>query len=299
MKTAIWIQKHTSSLSGKTVAVSGATGGIGRELCRHLAALDARLLLLDRNQVRSADLERSLLADYPTLHIERIPLDLENIDNVRQTAKLLSKLPLDVLILNAGIYQVPRYKCSTGLDNVFQVNFLSPYYLVRTLLPHLHTRNAKVVVVGSIAHTNSPTDRNDIDFSTRSKSNLVYGNSKRFLMYAMYGLFGGQPGLSVVHPGITLTNISAHHPPLIFNLIKHPMKVIFMPPKKACLSFLAGIFDQCGINEWLGPKWFDIWGCPKKKSLNTCTAEEAAWIFETAEHLYQQMREIDSQPPKI
>lgn len=299
MKTAIWIQKHTSSLSGKTVAVSGATGGIGRELCRHLAALDARLLLLDRNQVRSADLERSLLADYPTLHIERIPLDLENIDNVRQTAKLLSKLPLDVLILNAGIYQVPRYKCSTGLDNVFQVNFLSPYYLVRTLLPHLHTRNAKVVVVGSIAHTNSPTDRNDIDFSTRSKSNLVYGNSKRFLMYAMYGLFGGQPGLSVVHPGITLTNISAHHPPLIFNLIKHPMKVIFMPPKKACLSILAGIFDQCSINEWIGPKWFDIWGFPKKKPLNSCISEEAAWIFETAEHLYQQMREIDSQHPTI
>jgi hypothetical protein len=118
-------------------------------------------------------------------------------------------------------------------------------------------------------------------------------------MYAMYGLFGNEPGLSVVHPGITLTNISAHHPPFLFHLIKHPMKIIFMSPKKACLSILAGIFDHCRIYEWIGPKWFDIWGFPKKKPLNSCISEEASWIFETAERLYQQMRESDSGSTKI
>jgi len=286
-----WKKQNTVSLSGKTVAISGATGGIGQELCAHLAELGADLLLLDRDQAKSAALERSLGARFPKLKTARMKLDLADVENVRQAANALKAQPPDVLILNAGIYQVPRYKCATGLDNVFQVNFASPYYLARTLMPELLTRGGKVVVVGSIAHTNSLTDQNDIDFSTRTKSSLVYGNSKRFLMYALYQLFDDGPGLAVTHPGITLTNISAHHPPLVFKLIKGPMKLLFMPPKKACLSILRGVFEDCGKNEWIGPKWFDLWGAPKKRRLNTCSPEEARWIFETAQHIYHDMTE--------
>jgi len=284
-----WAKQNTTSLSGKTVAVSGATGGLGRELCALLAGLGANLLLLDRNQERSAALAQSLLTRFPSLQIERICLDLADVESVKRVARILKSTPPDALILNAGIYQVPRYKCDTGLDNVFQVNFASPYYLVRTLLPELRARGGKVVAVGSIAHTNSPTDPDDVDFSSREKSSLVYGNSKRFLMYALYELFDGGPGLAVTHPGITLTNISAHHPPLVFKLIKGPMKLIFMPPKRACLSILRGVFEDCGKNEWIGPKWFDLWGLPRKRRLNSCSLEEARWIFETAERIYHDM----------
>lgn len=290
MKQLNWINKHTHSLIGKTVAISGATGGIGQELCNLLAQLGAHLVLLDRNSQKSLALANKLQERFPTLSVQHIRLDLEDFHCVKQVIPKLSALPIDALILNAGIYQVPRHKCSTGLDNIFQVNFASPYYLVRELLPYLRTRNGRVIAVGSIAHTNSPTDPNDIDFSTRNKASLVYGNSKRFLMYALYGLFNGAPGLAVTHPGITLTNISAHHPPFVFHLIKHPMKVIFMPPKKACLSIAAGLFDDCGKNEWIGPRWFHIWGLPKKQRLNTCSNAEANWIFETAENLYHQMK---------
>ena len=284
-----WMDKNTVSLAGKTVAISGATGGIGQELCRLLARLGASLLLLDRNQTKSAALEVDLHSEFPGIQIGRIPLDLEDMGCVRAVARRLEQAPPDVLILNAGIYQVPRYRCSTGLDNVFQVNFASPYYLVRTLMPVMQERGGKVVVVGSIAHTNSPTDPEDIDFSRREKSSLVYGNSKRFLMYALYELFNGKPGLAVTHPGITLTNISAHHPPLIFKLIKGPMKVIFMSPRMASLSILRGVFEDCGKNEWIGPRWFNIWGTPQKQRLNSCTPEEAGWIFETAEHIFEKL----------
>lgn len=285
------MNKHTASLDGKTVAISGATGGIGQELCVYLAQLGAHLVLLDRNQSKSARLEAQLLSRFPTLRIQRIPLDLEDVPNVKQVAANLIALPIDVLILNAGIYQVPRHKCTTGLDNVFQVNFVSPYYLVRTLLPHLRERGGRVVAVGSIAHNNAPTDKKDVDFSTRQKSSLVYGNSKRFLMYALYELFDDLPGMAVTHPGITLTNISAHHPPLIFKLIKGPMKIIFMSPKEASLSILRGVFEDCRKNEWIGPRWFDLWGAPTKRKLTTCSAEESRWIFQTAETIYQNMRE--------
>ena len=53
MRTNKWIEKNTTSLSGKRVVVSGSTGGLGRALCNHLASLGASLVLLDRGRERS------------------------------------------------------------------------------------------------------------------------------------------------------------------------------------------------------------------------------------------------------
>ena len=289
MWTATWIQKNMPSLSGKVIAVSGSTGGIGVELCKHLAALGAELILLDRNQEKSKALQKTLEAQFPEVKIRRIRMDLEEMASVKAAACELLKAPLDRLILNAGAYHIPRHKCDTGLDNVFQINFAAPYYLARELKPHLDARGGRLVAVGSIAHNYSQTDPEDVDFSTRAKHSLAYGNAKRFLMYSLYGLYGKQGGLAVAHPGITFTNITAHYPKVIFAIIKHPMKVIFMKPRRACLSILQGLTQDCGRNEWIGPRWFDVWGLPKKRVLKTCGEKEADWICKTAEEVYRGM----------
>jgi NAD(P)-dependent dehydrogenase (short-subunit alcohol dehydrogenase family) len=290
MKTKTWIQKNMPSLSGKVIAISGSTGGIGEVLCGHLASLGAELILLDRNQGKAEALQKTLEAQFPEVKIRRIRMDLEEMASVKVAVCELLKAPLDGLILNAGAYHIPRHKCDTGLDNVFQINFAAPYYLAKTLQPHLSSRGGKLVAVGSIAHNYSETDPEDIDFSTRSKHSLAYGNAKRFLMFSLYGLYEGKEGLAVVHPGITFTNITAHYPKVIFAIIKHPMKLIFMKPKRACLSILQGLVEDCDRNQWIGPKWFDIWGLPGKRVLKTCDEKEAAWICETAERIYEGMK---------
>lgn len=289
MWTATWIQKNMPSLSGKVIAVSGSTGGIGVVLCEHLASLGAELILLDRNQEKSKALQEKLEAQFPEVKIRRIRMDLEEMASVKAAACELLKARLDGLILNAGAYHIPRHKCDTGLDNVFQINFAAPYYLARELKPHLDARGSRLVAVGSIAHNYSQTDPEDVDFSTRAKHSLAYGNAKRFLMYSLYGLYGKQGGLAVAHPGITFTNITAHYPKVIFAIIKHPMKVIFMKPRRACLSILQGLTQDCGRNEWIGPRWFDVWGLPKKRVLKTCGEKEAEWICKTAEEIYEGM----------
>ena len=290
MKTKTWLQKNMPSLSGKVIAVSGSTGGIGVVLCKHLAALGAELILLDRNQEKSKALQETLEAQFPKVKIRRIRMDLEEMASVKAAACELLKAPLDGLILNAGAYHIPRHKCDTGLDNVFQINFAAPYYLARELKSHLDARGGRLVAVGSIAHNYSQTDPEDVDFSTRAKHSLAYGNAKRFLMYSLYGLYGKQGGLAVAHPGITFTNITAHYPKVIFAIIKHPMKVIFMKPRRACLSILQGLTQDCGRNEWIGPRWFDVWGLPKKRILKTCGEKEADWICKTAEEVYEGMK---------
>lgn len=286
-----WLTKNTHSLLGKTVVITGATGGLGRELSRYVVMLGANLVTVDRNEVRSLALEKELTDEFPDASITRIIADMEDFDSVKSACERLKGIPIDYLILNAAAYSIPRKKCDTGYDNVFQINFVSPYYITRELVPLLTEREGRIIAVGSIAHNYSTTDPDDIDFSTRSRSNFVYGNSKRYLMFSLYELMKSEDKtLSVVHPGITFTNITAHYPPLIFAIIKHPMKLIFMKPKKAALSILKGLFDHTEGYSWIGPKLFNIWGYPSKKPLKTAQKAEIDRIYQTAEGIYNKLK---------
>ncbi len=291
-----WFQKHTESLHGKLVAVSGATGGIGQHLCRQLAQCGASLVLLDRNKIRSFALADSLRAEFHHIEIQHVIVDMTDVTSVKNAAKQLKQLPLDILIHNAGAYSVPRFKTTAGYDNVFQINFVSPYFLTTELLPVLRERNGCVVAVGSIAHRYSKTDPIDPDFSERKAASKVYGNAKRHLMLALYELFKWETkvSLSVVHPGITFTNITAHYPKWIFTIIKHPMKIIFMCPATAALSIIKGVFTTCGYHEWIGPSLFDVWGLPKKKQLHGFGSEECRRVAATAEKSVKIMKECST-----
>lgn len=296
MSINTWLKKNTSDLSGKTVAVTGSTGGLGRALCHHLASLGASLILMDRNAKRSEALRDELIEKYG-IAVRCIGADMADFPSVRRaTASLIAAAP-DVLICNAGAYSIPRHICQTGYDNVFQINFVSPYYMISALLPTLRRRGGRAVIVGSIAHNYSKTDPEDIDFSTRTAASKVYGNAKRHLMFALAKKFAdeSEATLAITHPGISFTGITAHYPKWIFALIKHPMKLIFMKPPRASLSILQGVFDHTDEGQWIGPCFFDIWGLPKKKRLHTASAAEIDAIYDTAERILAALPRDDAE----
>ena len=287
-----WLKENTERLDGKRVGITGSTGGLGKELCRYLASLGAELVLLDRNRSRSeankADIER----EYPDAHVELMTLDLEDFESVKAAAEKLKRESLDIFIHNAGAYSIPRHLTSTGYENVFTINFLSPYYVIRELMPALRERGGRVMVVGSIAHNYSRIDESDVDFSTRKQASKVYGNAKRYLMFSLFELFKNEDriSLAITHPGITFTNITSHYPKLIFAIIKHPMKVIFMKPRKAALSLLQGVFEETSYHTWIGPRLFDVWGLPSLKKLRTCSIKESEKIASIADEIYSRLQ---------
>ncbi len=293
MNIQTWLSRNTTRLDSKLIAVTGTTGGLGQELCRYLASLGANLILLDRNPDKSKRFRQELAEHYHT-DVQCVQVDLEDFTTVISVTERLKTRPIDVFIHNAGAYSIPRRICETGYDNVFQINFASPYYMIRELLPALRARNGRVIVVGSIAHRYSETDSHDIDFSTRKQASKVYGNAKRYLVFALYELFRKERevALAVTHPGITFTNITAHYPPWLFAIIRHPMKVIFMKPKTACLSILRGVYEACDDCEWIGPRLFDVWGLPKKRVIRTVSKDERCRIGNSAETVYQQLRSL-------
>ena len=277
------------SLINKTVAITGASGGLGRALCEKILENGGALTVIDRNPKKQAALIESLRASFPKAEIEGLLSDMEDIESVKALAEALKARPIDYLILNAGAYSIPRHKTALGLDNVFTINFVSPYYLTRALLPSIEARGGRVIAVGSIAHNYAKSDATDEDFSTRERASLVYGNAKRHLMAAFFALAAEGKPSSVTHPGISFTGITAHYPKLVFALIRHPMKIIFMKPKKAALSIYEGIFTPTADGEWIGPRFVGVWGIPKKKKLRTITSAEQKRLSEYAERLYTEI----------
>lgn len=281
-----WLSENTCSLKGKTVAISGSTGGIGKELCKFFCSLSADIILIDRNKSRSDALRESLLEEFPNISLKAYYVDLENISAVRELAKALQNETIDYLVLNAGAYKIPRRKGENGFENAFNINFVSPYILADALLSKIKARGGKLIAVGSIAHNYSKIDVNDVDFATRKAPSKIYGNAKRYLMYSLWALDEYRDTVNVAHPGIAVTNITSHYPKLIYAIIKYPMKIIFMNPKKASLSILYALFTETKKNEWIGPRIFDVWGLPRKKTLKTCSKEEAEKISELSKEIY-------------
>lgn len=281
-----WLKKNCESLKGKTVAVTGSTGGLGNELCIYLARLGANLVLVDRNREKSEKFAKVLKEKF-SARVTLVTADLEDKYSVTVATELIKKEKPDIFIHNAGAYSIPRHKTKQGIDNVFAINFASPYYMIKELIPTLRETKGRVIAVGSIAHGYSKSNPEDIDFSGEKAASKVYGNAKRYLMCSLWELFENEKDvkLAITHPGITPTGITAHYPDWLYAIIKYPMKIIFMRPKVAALSILKGVFEQTGYMEWIGPWLFSVWGRPKKSKLSTIPKKESKEIFARAEQI--------------
>ena len=51
-----WLTRYEQGLKGKTVVLFGATGGIGKELCRDILHLGGKLITVDRSKEKAAAL---------------------------------------------------------------------------------------------------------------------------------------------------------------------------------------------------------------------------------------------------
>ena len=287
------IYEYTKSLRGKTLLLTGAGGGLGKAVFKYLAVPGGKYILISRSEEKSKMLKREYDRLYPGIDIEYLSADFENCKEVKALCEKLQKYDIDYLMHNAGNYFMPRRKSAVGVDGVFQINFLSPYYMTKELLPILKKTGGKVIITGSIAHSMSEAKRDDVDFSRRSLPEAVYGNSKRYLMYAHKELLR-ESGIkmAIAHPGISPTGITDNYANLLQYISKPGMRLVFMAPEKACLGLLRAVFEDLPFSAWAGPKRLNIWGKPAIKALPPCSFEERKFIFESAEKLYSQMKNL-------
>ena len=125
MKIERWIKENTQNLRGKTIAITGSTGGLGNEICNVLAKLNANLILLNRNEDKSRKQKAKLISACPDLDVKFIKTDMQDINSVKAACTKLKGLDVDVLILNAGALNLERRKATTERNGISKTEYMT------------------------------------------------------------------------------------------------------------------------------------------------------------------------------
>lgn len=148
-------------LHGKTILITGAAGGFGRELIRQLLPAGGFLILSDRSlpAIHTAAVEVAAALGgqrVPGRIIGYIAADLANregcVELHRQAAALTPQI--DILINNAGIGASGNFTDVPPAvwEQIMEVNLLAPMRLTALFLPAmLARRSGRIVNIASVA----------------------------------------------------------------------------------------------------------------------------------------------------
>jgi NAD(P)-dependent dehydrogenase (short-subunit alcohol dehydrogenase family) len=203
--------------SARTVALIGATSGLGRAAAEQLAQEGHHLILVGRDPARV----RRLAEHLPTAVV--IGADVSTSAGVDQAASQIGGAAdhLDALVNNAGVMIPARQTTSEGAELNFAVHHLAPYSMTSKLLPLLARGAGRVVNVNSEGHR-APLfgggavriDFEDLDSDHGYDPFLAYSRTKLANLLFSYELQRRYPELSVaaVHPGMVRTDLGRHWP---------------------------------------------------------------------------------------
>ncbi len=202
----------------KTVLVTGATDGIGKESARRLAEMGARVLAVGRNAEKGAACVDELQAVTGSNDIEFLRADLSVQAEVRQLAATVKDRVdrLDVLLNNAGVLMFRREETLDGIEMTFGLNHLSYFLLTHELLDLLKASGpSRVVNVASIAHRRARLDFDDLELKTGFRAMKAYSRSKLANVMFTYALSRRLAGSGVtancLHPGFVRTHFGQNN----------------------------------------------------------------------------------------
>ncbi|XP_037549857.1 retinol dehydrogenase 12 [Nematolebias whitei] len=132
--------KHWSSeerLDGRTVIITGANTGIGKETARDLARRGARIIMACRDLERAEEARDDILEDTGNENVVIRKLDLSDTKSIRAFADLINReeKQVNILINNAGIMMCPHSKTLDGFEMQLGVNHLGSGVSVFSLHP--------------------------------------------------------------------------------------------------------------------------------------------------------------------
>ncbi|MET8752660.1 SDR family NAD(P)-dependent oxidoreductase [Streptomyces sp. NPDC004667] len=199
-----------STLSGRTVLVTGATSGIGYETARRLAELGATVLLHGRTpeEARAAADRLVSTTGIAGAAVRPLAADFTRLEEVENLAHAVTRdhPRLDVLVNNAAIAAPERHTLTTdGNEISFQVNFLAHYLLTGLLAAALTSDpGGRVVNVSSTLHRSGAIQWNDPQRVRRYSRLAAYAQSQLALT-----VFAADPRVTAVsvHPGVCETGL--------------------------------------------------------------------------------------------
>jgi NAD(P)-dependent dehydrogenase (short-subunit alcohol dehydrogenase family) len=210
-----------ANLTGKTALVTGANTGIGKEIARDLARLNARVLLACRSEERGRAALEDIVADTGNHATELRLVDVSSRASVLAfAAELRAKEPeLHILVNNAGVWVDDRATSADGIELTWATNVLGPFLMMRELLPLLEKSGkpgATARIVNVASEMARSLDLSDVELKRRGYDGMTaYSQSKaadRVLTWALARRLQAAAKsvtANAMHPGWVATEITS------------------------------------------------------------------------------------------
>jgi NAD(P)-dependent dehydrogenase (short-subunit alcohol dehydrogenase family) len=289
---------------GNIAVVTGANAGLGFEIARGLAARGMTVVMACRDLKKAEAARDRLLAEQPQASLGVRRLDVSDLESVREFGRGFSGESggLQLLVNNAGIVDIPLARNRAGHELQLATNYLGPFALIGTLLPHFASgQAARIVNVNSNAHRGGELRLDDFNWERgRYRGMAAYARSKLALMTFTLELdrrlrASGSPIIALsAHPGWAATGIADHKPmanpsnPVGKWLIGQVKKIVPTAAQAARPSLHAACADGVRGGEYYGPGGFgEIAGetAPARINPKACEVESAGRLWRLSEDM--------------
>ncbi len=144
-------------LQNKVILITGATGGIGKQVVLDFIKEDAIVVCLIRNQKKMKEMLSWIEEQGASvLNVHSFVCNLLEFETIKETVKLIVRefKRIDVLVNCAGFaYEYPFAMLNdTQIDEMIDLNFKSPLYLMHSVLrPMLKQKEGCIVNISSVS----------------------------------------------------------------------------------------------------------------------------------------------------
>jgi len=174
-------------MKNKTVIITGANSGIGKEAALRFAKEGYRVIMACRNLAISRNVHEQIMVASNSNEVDLMELDISSFESIRKFCLNFQSRyeQLDILIHNAGYFNhgEPYRESVDGIELTFATNVFGPFLMTHLLLEQLRkSDDPRILHAGSniIKHFFDP--RRKIDYLDGQHEESI----KSFSVYKMY-----------------------------------------------------------------------------------------------------------------
>ncbi|MEM7799528.1 MAG: SDR family NAD(P)-dependent oxidoreductase, partial [Chloroflexota bacterium] len=221
------------SMQGKTVLITGATNGIGKEAAHQIAKTGATLVIAGRSREKLTQTVAEIKSNSGNSKIEGLQADLSILSGMHSLAEqfLQNHDRLDVLLNNAGALFTERTVTADGFEKTLALNHLNYFVLTNLLLKALtQAPSARIVNVASDVHYGAKLNFDDLHSASGYSPLGAYSRSKLANVMFTYELAQRLADQNItanaLHPGVVRSGFGKNNKSLVGRVTSMVLSVV-------------------------------------------------------------------------
>nr|XP_021191428.2 retinol dehydrogenase 14 [Helicoverpa armigera]XP_021191429.2 retinol dehydrogenase 14 [Helicoverpa armigera] len=243
--------RKPTRMDGKTVIVTGCTGGIGKETARELAKRGARVIMACRNLEAAEKVKAEIIEDTKNTKVIVKKLDLSSFASIREFAADINKTEtkLDVLVHNAGYADTfKKRKTVDDIEMTMETNHYGPFLLTHLLIDLLKkSAPSRIVVVASSLYRIGAFNIDNPNPVDTLPGYLYYASKEANILFTRElarRLEGTGVTVNCLHPGLIESGIWSSVPPPLSWMLYPIIKCFFKNPQQGCQTTVMLAVDE-------------------------------------------------------